>query len=107
MRTFCKHDGYILVRSHCHLIEHHFYSINHRTSATNCACIFNTSFVNQDIGDCIPPVWNYRLEMTVDDVWNGFFIHSLLLDHEDHGSILKLDHHAPSQMKQLQPALQV
>jgi hypothetical protein len=44
--------------------------------------------------------------MDVDDVWNGFFLYSLLLDHAEHNSILELDHNAPSQMRRLRPALQ-
>lgn len=43
--------------------------------------------------------------MTVDDIWNGFFLHSLLLDHAEHRTILKLNHHAPSQLLHLQPTL--
>ncbi|KAF7975171.1 hypothetical protein HWV62_10361 [Athelia sp. TMB] len=49
--------------------------------------------------------WHYRLEMTVDDVWNAFFLHSLLLDHAEHETILQLDHNAPSHLKRLEPAL--
>jgi hypothetical protein len=77
-----------------------------RTSATNCARIYNIGFENKDIRQELPAVWSLRLHMMIDDVWNGFFIHSLLLDHQERGSILVLDHHAPSQMKRLQPALQ-
>jgi hypothetical protein len=44
--------------------------------------------------------------MDVDDVWNGFFLYSLLLDHAEHKSILELDHNASSQMQRLRPALQ-
>ena len=43
--------------------------------------------------------------MTVDDVWNGFFIHSLLLDHMERAVVLQLDHKAPSQARRLQSAL--
>ena len=44
--------------------------------------------------------------MDVDDVWNIFFLYSLLLDHTEHKSILELDHNSPSQMQRLRPALQ-
>ena len=43
--------------------------------------------------------------MTVDDVWNGFYIYSLLLDYAERGTILQLDHKAPSQAHRLQPVL--
>ena len=43
--------------------------------------------------------------MTVDDVWNGFFIYSLLLDYVERGAILQLGHKAPSQARRLQPVL--
>ena len=67
---------------------------HYRTSATNCSRIYNLGFVNEDIHASLPAVWDHRLDMTVDDVWNGFFIHSLLLDHT-----------APSQVCHLQLAL--
>jgi hypothetical protein len=72
----------------------------------NCSRIYNSSFTNEDIHASLPAVWDHRLEMTVDDVWNGFFIYSLLLDHSERDSILLLDHKAPSQARRLQPALQ-
>jgi len=37
-------------------------------------------------------MWDHQLEMMVDDVWNGFFIYSLLLDHSERDSILQLDY---------------
>jgi hypothetical protein len=72
----------------------------------NCSRIFNSGFANEDICESLPVVWHTSLEMDVDDVWNGFFLYSLLLDHVEHNSILELDHNAPSQMWRLQPALQ-
>ena len=67
-----------------------------RTSATNCSWIFNSGFSNKDICVSLPAVWDHRLVLTVDDIWNGLFIYSLLLDYAECGTILQLDHKAPS-----------
>jgi hypothetical protein len=80
--------------------------IIHRTSATNCSRIYNSGFLNEDIRAYLPAAWDYRLEMTVDDVWNGFFIYSLLLDHTERKTVLQVDHKATSHIHRLQPALQ-
>lgn len=53
----------------------------------------------------MPAVWDQRLQMKVDDVWNGFFLHSLMLDHAERDNILELEHHVSSDMRRLQPAL--
>jgi hypothetical protein len=44
--------------------------------------------------------------MDVDDVWNVFFLYSLLLDHAEHGVVLELNHDAPSHAKHICPSLQ-
>jgi hypothetical protein len=44
--------------------------------------------------------------MDVDHVWDGFFLYSLLLDHAEHGAVLKLNHNAASQAMRIRPALQ-
>jgi len=77
-----------------------------RTSATNCARIYNTSFTNESIQGSVPAVWHVSLEMDVDHVWDGFYIYSLLLDHAERDAVLYLDHNAPSQAKRIRPALQ-
>jgi hypothetical protein len=76
-----------------------------RTSATNCSRIYNEGFNNSEINPFLPATWFYSLKMRVDDVWNGFFIHCLLLDHEEWNATLQLTHTAQSQSKRLQPAL--
>lgn len=76
-----------------------------RTSATNCLRIYNEGFHNDELNPFLPATWFYSLKMRVDDVWNGFFIHSLLLDHSERNTTLRLIHAAPSQSKRLQPAL--
>ena len=91
---------------HIHIARTGHSQTLYRTSATNCSRIYNSSFTNEDVHPSLPAVWDHWLEMTVDDVWNGFFIYSLLLDHLEHDSILQLDHKAPSQVRRLQPALQ-
>jgi hypothetical protein len=53
-----------------------------------------------------PANWQISLDLDVEDVWNGFFFHSLLLDHIERGVVLELDHNAPSQAARLHPALQ-
>ena len=83
-----------------------FLQIFCRTSATNCSQIYNSGFVNEYIRAFLPAVWDHRLEMTIDNVWNRFFIHSLLLDHLERNAVLQLDHKAPPQARRLQPALQ-
>jgi CxC5 like cysteine cluster associated with KDZ transposases len=93
---------YVIILSH-QLI---FLQIFCRTSATNCSQIYNSGFVNEYICASLPTIWDHRLEMTIDDVWNRFFIHSLLLDHSECNAVLQLDHKAPSQAHHLQRALQ-
>lgn len=50
-----------------------------RTSATNCARIYNNSYPDL----MHPAAWPISLNLDVEDVWNGFFLHSLLLDHAE------------------------
>ena len=77
-----------------------------RTSATNCARIYNTGLSNHRINVAIPPAFPTRLELDTKDIWNGFFLHSLLLDHGEQDTILEVEHDAPSQAERLRPSLQ-
>jgi len=77
-----------------------------RTSATNCARIYNNAFRNPVVTASCPAVWACNLELNVEQVWTGFFLHSLLLDHMEQGSVLGLEHDAPSQSRRLRPALE-
>jgi hypothetical protein len=43
--------------------------------------------------------------MDVEDVWNVFFLHNLILDHATRNSALQLSHNVPSQAERLRPAL--
>ncbi|KAL0947556.1 hypothetical protein HGRIS_013649 [Hohenbuehelia grisea] len=82
------------------------------TSSTNCARIYNESITNAEIQAILPPVHAKNLSMTVDDVLNGFFLFSLLLDRQermergDYAEPLQLENDAPSQAERLRPALE-
>ena len=76
-----------------------------RTSVMNCSWIYNEGSNNNEINPFLLATWFYSLKMWVDDVWNGFFIHCLLLDHEEQNVTIQLTHTAQSQSKWLQPAL--
>jgi hypothetical protein len=82
-----------------------------RTSATNCARIYNSGLTKMSISSALPSNWSTSFELDVEDVWNGFFLHALLLDQKerqdiDEDTVLELDHNAPSQSDRLSPALQ-
>jgi hypothetical protein len=76
-----------------------------RTSATNCARIYNLGLSHNPIAHLLPPVWDARLELDCRDVWNAFFLHALLLDHAEQGTVLQLPHNAPSQDARFREAL--
>ncbi|KAJ7323513.1 hypothetical protein DFH08DRAFT_787851 [Mycena albidolilacea] len=75
------------------------------TSATNCACIYNTSISKDALRPYLPSDW-LSFEMDVDDVFNCFFLNALLLDHHEHQQILELRHDTPSQAERLRLALE-
>lgn len=78
----------------------------YRTSATNCARIYNEGLVDDEVKALLPADWQFSLQLNVDDVWNGFFLHALIIDHLETGSAgLELIHNIESQPKRLQPAL--
>jgi hypothetical protein len=79
---------------------------DHRTSATNCARIFNTGLSNQRVNAVVPAAFLTRLELDTKDFWNAFFLHSLLRDHAEQDTILEVQHNASSQAEHLKPALQ-
>ena len=51
------------------------------------------------------PQWQTSLSMWSEDVTNGFFLYSLLLDKAEHGTILILPHDALKQRSRIEPAL--
>ncbi|KAF7341033.1 hypothetical protein MSAN_02089100 [Mycena sanguinolenta] len=75
------------------------------TSATNCARTYNEGLSNQIVSSALPGNWPYSFEIDVEDVWNAFFIHNLIVDHNSRGMVLELSHAAPSQSERLRPAL--
>ena len=84
--------------------------ISRRTSATNCARIYNEGISACETLNDLPLEQKTRLAIDVDDVWNAFFLHSLLLDfaercQADESHVLELPHDAPSQAERLRPAL--
>ncbi|KAJ6511673.1 hypothetical protein DFH09DRAFT_1100422 [Mycena vulgaris] len=75
------------------------------TSATNCARTYNAALSNQSIRSSLPATWSTSLELHVEDVWNTFFLYSLLLDYQTREQPLELPHKAPSQSERLRAAL--
>ncbi|KAF7290011.1 hypothetical protein HMN09_01305800 [Mycena chlorophos] len=67
--------------------------VNAWTSNTNCAKIYNESLKDRDISPFLPPDWKYTFDLDVQKVWNAFFIHGLLLDHQGH-RVLEVPHDA-------------
>ncbi|KAF7351601.1 hypothetical protein MSAN_01592600 [Mycena sanguinolenta] len=53
----------------------------------------------------LPVDW-VSLKIGVEDVFNSFFLHALLLDHLERQDILQLRHDAPSHAERLRPALE-
>lgn len=52
-----------------------------------------------------PLNWSVTFEMDINHVWDAFFLHTLLLDHQERDESLILRHDAPSQAERLAPAL--
>ncbi|KAF9522001.1 hypothetical protein CPB83DRAFT_911574 [Crepidotus variabilis] len=77
------------------------------TSATNCARIYNASMQNLELIPHLPVDWPTGFELSVEFVWDAFFLYGLMLDHVEEKSVLELPHQAESQAKRLQAALRV
>lgn len=54
----------------------------------------------------LPAAFPTRLEIDTKDVWNAFFLHSLLLDHDEQRTTMVIEHNASSQADRLKPQLQ-
>ncbi|KAI1784804.1 hypothetical protein LXA43DRAFT_901026, partial [Ganoderma leucocontextum] len=76
------------------------------TSASNCAKFYNTSLAPPHFADLLPLDWGYKFKLTTEQVWDGFFLYSLLLDHQERSTSLSLPHVAGSQAERLSGALQ-
>ncbi|KAF8222057.1 hypothetical protein L208DRAFT_1324496, partial [Tricholoma matsutake] len=59
------------------------------TSATNCAQFYNLTLSK---GHQAPPDWVFKLELSLDIIYNGFVILSLLEDHARCNDTLKVPH---------------
>src|ERR1700678_493380 len=77
-----------------------------RTSASNCARIYNDGIASKSPSSSLPAAYSKRFVLDVEDFWNGLFLYLLLEDSQQGNNILELIHDAPSQAKRLQPALQ-
>lgn len=62
--------------------------------------------LNEFVQASLPASFPTRLEIDTKDVWNGFFIHSLLLEHTEQQTNLVLQHNARSQAERLKPQLE-
>ena len=76
-----------------------------RTSASNCARIYNDGIASKSLSSSLPAVYSKSFTLDVKDVWNGLFLYWLLQDVEEQMEGLNLVHDAPSQAKRLEPAL--
>ncbi|KAI0746250.1 hypothetical protein C8Q80DRAFT_1105775 [Daedaleopsis nitida] len=76
------------------------------TSATNCAEIYNLAERPHDLSVQLSKLWKLKPELTTELVWDAFYIHALLLDHQEREFPLELVHNAPSHFERLRPALQ-
>ncbi|KAF8219602.1 hypothetical protein L208DRAFT_1338990, partial [Tricholoma matsutake] len=59
-----------------------------RTSATNCACLYNLSLNNSTP----PNDWAFGFTVTTDHIWDGFVILALLEDCQRRSATLEVPH---------------
>ncbi|KAJ7190873.1 hypothetical protein GGX14DRAFT_579467 [Mycena pura] len=111
IRTYyADHNQFLQISGHfyidCDLCElFSLMMVTSWTSATNCAHTYNDGLGNSSVASALPANWPYTFEIDVEDVWNGFFLHNLLLDCTTRSEVLQLPHHAESQSERLRPAL--
>ncbi|CAK5266827.1 unnamed protein product [Mycena citricolor] len=79
--------------------------VNLWTSATNCARIYNEGLQNNLVKPFLPADWPFATEIDVEHVWDAFYYHNLLLDHERRSSLLVVPNLVTSQAERLRPAL--
>ena len=77
----------------------------YRTSATNCARIYNDGLANNILTPSLPASFSKSLVLNVEDVWTALFLYWLLADCIEQGAMLQLEHNSPSQFTRLLPAL--
>jgi len=68
--------------------------------------IYNESLTNNQLSALISVDWQMSTKLDIEDVWNSFFLYSLLCDHFECKATLELAHNTHSQAIRLQPALQ-
>ena len=90
--------AWYLFQVHYNLAETHLSS---RVSATNCARNYSLSTKR---APNLPTDWAH-LELDVDDVWNAFFLHTLLNKHEERREILVLPNRGHTQRERLLVAI--
>lgn len=76
-----------------------------RTSARNCALIYNSSLSQNQFQAMLPLNWPSRLKLDVELVWDSLFLYWLLEDCEENKIVLELDHKEPSQELRLAKGL--
>jgi len=77
-----------------------------RTSATNCARIYNLSLAPTYFHPLLPVDWYVKLTLYYDDVWDSFFTLSFLLNHHSCDTILEIPHKCGSQADRFHLALE-
>jgi hypothetical protein len=86
VRDVCGDDDYVLVRI---LLKTRIPLISSRTSATNCARIYNMSMGDYTRSRQLE-TGSKGLQMDMEHVWNAFFLHALILDAIRSGTRLSL-----------------
>lgn len=82
------------------------YPTYNRTSATNCARIYNDGLSLKTISPSLPAVYTKTLNLDTEDVWNGVLLYWLLEDYHKQGEkVLELPHNASTQAKRLHSAM--
>lgn len=76
---------YVNLMSHLHSLL----TIYRRTSATNCAQLYNTSLAKEHEK---PTHWSFGFKLTSEHVWDGFLTLSLLEDHQARLETLVVPH---------------
>ncbi|KDQ11638.1 hypothetical protein BOTBODRAFT_114058 [Botryobasidium botryosum FD-172 SS1] len=66
------------------------------TSGSNHANAYNKELAR---GHRIPPIYNKHLLLASEHAWDGFFLHSLLMEMDEKGSRLKLPHDCPQEVR--------
>ena len=101
VRADFRDDGNRLVRVNFSAIRCSS-DLTSRTSATNCARIYNSGNTNVTL---LPTGWSKSFVLTVEDMWNGFYVHCLLQNAERYGYLLEVPHAASSTFTRINSAL--